>query len=173
MCFVCWRVTWHCLFSSQVLNRKGFIKLALKHGWVELQMGCLEVCIYHNLLILCIFLHVFIQGSTSPSLFLWRKRAVWPNGKSQRFSAQEAAGGTSPQLSQMYCVQSHCAILYFGSSPTEPAAEHNGSSTTSVPRPWSFPVQLWSDSLQETYQHSRYDELSANFVNSRHELALR
>lgn len=97
----------------------------------------------------------FSQGSAGSSLFLRRKRAVWSNGKPQRFSTQEAAGGTSPQPPQMHCVHSHCTILHCGSSPTEPVAEHHGSSTTAVPRPWGFPVQLWSDSLQEAYLHSR------------------
>lgn len=72
--------------------------------------------------------------------------------------------GNPHQTPHMYCVQSHCAILHCGSSPTEPAAEHHGSSTTSVPRPWSFPVQFWSDSLQETHLHSRYGGHSANLL---------
>lgn len=71
---------------------------------------------------------------------------------------------TSSQLPEMCFVQSQFPLLQCGSSPTEPAAEHHGGCTASVPRPWSFPVQLWSDSLQETHQHSWYDGQNAQLT---------
>lgn len=80
----------HSLISPQVLHRKGFIKLALKHGQVELHLGCSEVCSYHIPLILCIFLHVsFFPGlswfQSFPSektscLIKWKIPAVLHSG---------------------------------------------------------------------------------------------
>lgn len=40
---------------------------------------------------------------------------------------------------------------------TEWVAKHHGSSDAAVSRQRSFPVQLWTDTVQEAHPHRRYE----------------
>ncbi|XP_051800464.1 2-acylglycerol O-acyltransferase 2-A-like isoform X2 [Acanthochromis polyacanthus] len=116
--------------TLQVRNRKGFIKLALKHGAQLVPVFSFG----EN--------ELFDQMENPTGSPLRRLQVRGPHGN---HSSKPATMAMNQQPHSSPSKQ----------PATKPTAVHHGSCSAAVPRQRSFPVQLWTDSLQEVHPHRR------------------